>query len=96
VLWWPATRLLVVPVTVWDPQQTGQQNAAMALRVTGNGLERVAMIQQPANKHPQSGQERFPDIDRTFVIGDVLWTLSSAGLQASNLSTLDRLAWLPN
>jgi uncharacterized secreted protein with C-terminal beta-propeller domain len=96
LLWWPATRLLVVPVTVWDPRQSGQQNAAMALRVTDNGLERIAMIQQPGNNHPKAGQERFPAIDRTLVIGDVLWTLSSAGLQASNLSSLDRVGWLPS
>jgi uncharacterized secreted protein with C-terminal beta-propeller domain len=86
LLWWPATRLLVVPLTVWDPQQSGQQNAAMALRVTDSGLERIAMIQQPGNKRP--------DIERSFVVGDVLWTLSEQGLQASNLSTLDRVTWL--
>jgi hypothetical protein len=96
LLWWPATRLLVVPVTVWDPRQSGQQNAAMALRVTDNGLERIAMIQQPGNNHPKSGEERFPQIERTLVIGDMLWTLSSAGLQASNLSSLDQVGWLPN
>jgi hypothetical protein len=96
VLWWPATKLLVVPMNVHDPRQGGQQNAGLALRVTDTGLERIAMIQQPVNNHPRAGQERFPSIKRTLVIGDLLWTVSDEGLQASNLSTLDRVSWLPN
>ena len=96
LLWWPATKLLVVPLNVWDPRPSGQQNAVMALRVTDNGLERLAMVAQPGTNHPKAGQDRFPQIERSFVVGDVLWTLSTEGLQASNLSTLDRLSWLPN
>jgi hypothetical protein len=30
------------------------------------------------------------------VVGDTLWTMSDYGLEASNLSTLDRVGWLPS
>jgi hypothetical protein len=31
-------------------------------------------------------------VRRNLVVGDVLWSVTDTGLQASNLSTLDRLA----
>jgi hypothetical protein len=93
LLWWPATKLLVVPVTVYDVDYDGTGPAAtgtaLALRVTDNGLTRIGGIAQP------TVQGATPPIRRSLVVGDVLWTLSDAGLQASDLSTLRRLRWLP-
>jgi uncharacterized secreted protein with C-terminal beta-propeller domain len=83
LLWWPATGLLVVPVMGnYDTASAG----ALALRVTGNELAQVGRIQR-----------RTADpVRRSLVVGDVLWTLSDTGLQASDLSTLDTLTWLPS
>ena len=83
LLWWPATGLLVVPVM--DNYDTASAGA-LALRVTGNELAQVGRIQR-----------RTADpVRRSLVVGDVLWTLSDTGLQASDLSTLDTLTWLPS
>jgi uncharacterized secreted protein with C-terminal beta-propeller domain len=83
LLWWPATSLLVVPMMEgFGASQAG----ALALRVTDNGLARVGTVPAPTN---------YP-ARRSLVVGDVLWTLSDAGLQASNLSTMEQLSWLPN
>jgi uncharacterized secreted protein with C-terminal beta-propeller domain len=81
LLWWPATELLVIPVMgVYDAS-----SGALALRVSGNGIAPVGTIRR-----------RTADpVRRSLVIGDVLWTLSDTGLQASSLSTLDPLTWLP-
>ena len=73
LLWWPATGLLVVPMT----------DGALALRVGADGLTPAGRITQP------------DPIRRSLVIGGDLWTLSDTGLQASELSTLDRVAWVP-
>ncbi|HEY7272081.1 MAG TPA: beta-propeller domain-containing protein [Actinoplanes sp.] len=82
LLWWPATGLLVVPVmNGYD----GPAPGALALRVTDNGLAAVGTVRPPTNDA----------VRRSLVVGDVLWTLSDAGLQASALSTMDRLSWLP-
>jgi uncharacterized secreted protein with C-terminal beta-propeller domain len=83
LLWWPATSLLVVPMMEgFGASQAG----ALALRVTDNGLARVGTVRAPST---------YP-VRRSLVVGDVLWTLSDAGLQASNLSTMEQLSWVPN
>jgi uncharacterized secreted protein with C-terminal beta-propeller domain len=87
LLWWPATQLLVVPVATWSA--SGSQSVALALRVTDD-IALTDRIEQPTTTGYQ------PMIQRSLVIGDVLWTLSDSGLQASDLSTMDRLSWLPN
>ena len=93
LLWWPATKLLVVPVNQYDINYDGTGPAAtstaLALRVTDTGLTRVGVISQPTTAGAT------PTIRRSLVVGDVLWTLSDVGLQASDLSTLRMLQWLP-
>jgi uncharacterized secreted protein with C-terminal beta-propeller domain len=54
---------------------------ALALRVTDD-LTLADQVDQPA-------------LFRSLVIGNELWTLSKAGLRASDLSTMDQLAWVP-
>jgi uncharacterized secreted protein with C-terminal beta-propeller domain len=82
LLWWPATRLLVVPVT-FGYAATAQ--GALALRVGDGGLAQLGTVRPPGND----------PVRRSLVVGDVLWTLSDSGLLASNLSTMDTLSWLP-
>jgi uncharacterized secreted protein with C-terminal beta-propeller domain len=83
LLWWPTTGLLVVPVM---NGYEGAAPGALALRVTDSGLAPVGTIRPPTNE----------PVRRSLVVGDVLWTLSDAGLQASSLSTMDRMSWLPS
>jgi uncharacterized secreted protein with C-terminal beta-propeller domain len=82
VLWWPATGLLVVPLV---SNNAAAPAGALALRVSDGGLERVGTVQPPTTDPAR----------RSLVVGDTLWTVTDAGLQASSLSTLDRLTWLP-
>jgi uncharacterized secreted protein with C-terminal beta-propeller domain len=90
LLWWPATKLLVVPMMegfgAAPSLRDGGQAGALALRVTDDGLAPVGTVRAPTN---------YP-VRRSLVVGDVLWTVSDAGLQASNLTTMDSLSWLPN
>ena len=79
LLWWPATGLLVLPIA--DATSSG----ALALRITGDGMQEAGRIALTANASP---------VRRSLVIGDVLWTMTDEGLLASNLSTLDRLGWV--
>jgi hypothetical protein len=90
LLWWPATQLLVVPMSQFDKGDPRTTDSALALRVTDNGLTQVGAITQSL----VGGAA--PIVRRTLVVSDVLWTLSDYGLQASNLSTMDRMSWLPN
>ena len=81
LLWWPATQLLVLPIM----DMTGAATA-LALRVTPTGLLTVAHLAPPRSS---AGGVR-----RELVIGDTLWTVTDSGLLASNLSTLERIAWV--
>ena len=91
ILWWPATKLLVVPMTQFGVAgEAAAGPSAMALRVTDRGLTEVGKITQP------EVAGAVPSVRRTLVAGNALWTLSDYGLQASDLSTMDRVSWLPN
>ncbi len=79
VLWWPSTGLLVVPYT--DEKSSG----VLTLRVTADGLTDARRLASDAAS----------PVRRSLVIGDVLWTVAEEGMLASNLSTLDRLGWVP-
>ncbi|AGZ46778.1 beta-propeller domain-containing protein [Actinoplanes friuliensis] len=87
LLWWPASNLLVVPVNTYTVR--GGQSEALALTVTGSTIKLADRVTQPTAAGYQ------PMIQRSLVIGNVLWTLSDSGLQASDMSTMDRLSWLP-
>jgi len=90
LLYWPATQLLVVPMSQVEFRTYQPTDSALALRVTDTGLTLVGSIKQP------KVEGAAPTVRRTLVVGDVLWTMSDYGLQASDLSTMDRMAWLPN
>lgn len=82
-LWWPAERLLVIPLT--SEQRGAAGSGALVLRVEEAGFTALDTI-----GHPDGGQVR-----RTLVVGDTLWTVSDRGLQGNALSTLTQTAWIP-
>jgi uncharacterized secreted protein with C-terminal beta-propeller domain len=92
LLWWPATNLLVVPMTTYDQRASGEPKpTALVLKVTDAGITEVGSITQRGG-----GPRDVPaPVRRTLVVGDVLWTVSDNGMQASSLSTLSSLGWLP-
>lgn len=95
-LWWPAEQMVVVPLTaapavrdrgdVWAPE-----HGALVLRVGDRSFTELELI-----SHPAAGEwERTGQIRRSLVIDNTLWTVSTSGLQADDLSTLETVAWLP-
>ncbi len=91
-LYWPADHLLVIPVTTYGPVNSGfaktPPSGAVVLRVGDNSLTQLGTITQPSSA--KSG-----GISRSLVIEHTLWTVSNVGLQATDISTLDKLAWIP-
>ncbi len=87
-LYWAATRTAVVPIDSWEP---GQSGAAVVLRVGTNDLRTIGTIRNPAVS-PTGGYDS--GIVRTLVIGSDIWTMSSSGLQVSDLQSLARRAWV--
>ncbi|MFC7481832.1 beta-propeller domain-containing protein [Luedemannella flava] len=89
-LYWAATGTVVLPQYAWSDM--GQPLAsATVLKVTGTDVAVVTTL-----KHPAPANDAWTGkITRSMVIDGVLWTLSEAGLQANDLTRLDKLAWLP-
>ncbi|WP_018217721.1 beta-propeller domain-containing protein [Salinispora vitiensis] len=56
------------------------------LRVAGDTLTDQGEVTHPAGGH----------ITRSLLVGDTLWTVSDAGLRASDPTTGQSVAWLPN
>ena len=74
VLYWPATHLLALPV----PSYEGGA-AAVGLTVSREtGITPVARVHHPGSA----------PVHRSLVVGDALYTVSDAGIQASDLRTL--------
>jgi Beta propeller domain len=74
VLWWPATRLLALPITSNDGGA-----AAVGLTVSREtGITPIARV-----RHPGTAPVR-----RALVVGDALYTVSEAGIMAGDLLTL--------
>ena len=88
-LYWPSAQLVVVPITdSGGGAPAPVPDGALVLRIDGTQLVPVGEVQQPA---VFSADE---PIMRALVIGQTLWTLSPAGLMASDLATLHQESWL--
>jgi hypothetical protein len=105
LLWWPATRQLVVPLESYEQEQSF--TGALVLRVgTTGGLVEVGRVEHPQPSRPDDSQpggmqpQSMPccygiGILRSVVVGDELLTLSEQGVMASDLGSLEERAWLP-
>jgi hypothetical protein len=69
----------------------GDGPGALVLRIDSGTLTRAGFIRQPVD----NGGYWSSAIERSFVIGNTLWTVSSVGLLASDLTTLRQQSWIP-
>jgi uncharacterized secreted protein with C-terminal beta-propeller domain len=94
LLWWPQTRLAVMPLQQYDPETKEQFDGVVALRVGADGgLRELGRLTHPA---PPDSQSRCCwSIMRSVVVGDALLTLSEAGVLTSSVATLEERAWSP-
>jgi uncharacterized secreted protein with C-terminal beta-propeller domain len=78
-LYWPKTRLAVLPI------QTGATGGALGVRVSrARGVSLAGKL----------AHEGTTQIRRAFVVDKLLYTISDAGVKASDLDSLDDRAWL--
>jgi hypothetical protein len=105
-LYWPATRLLVLPVqlpydttpqpvppggTVQPSPAYSPVSEAVVLHVDDHGFTELGTITHPVTiSYPSGGQIR-----RSLIVGSALWTLSDSGLKVNDSTTLAPLAWVP-
>jgi hypothetical protein len=93
-LYWPASGLIVVPL---------DNSGDLVLRINGSGFTKVGLLTQPSAGYPTQPSTGYPTqpsagyatMERSLVIGQTLWTLSTTGLMASDLTTLHEEALIP-
>ncbi|MER7892150.1 beta-propeller domain-containing protein [Micromonospora sp. NPDC094482] len=103
-LYWPAERLVVVPLTVLGAGPVSEpgavdgpgspalpSNVALAVRVEDGGFTEVGTVDHALGT---GRPEDLAPIRRSLVVDGVLWTVSGAGLKATSLSTMKTLGWL--
>jgi uncharacterized secreted protein with C-terminal beta-propeller domain len=86
-LWWDPLHLAVLPVQVYDYSGDGksatQFTGAIGFNATrAGGVTEAGRASQPAGPYGYSAP-----VDRSVVVGDRLFTISSAGAVASDLAT---------
>ncbi|MEJ2856127.1 MULTISPECIES: beta-propeller domain-containing protein [unclassified Saccharothrix] len=83
--------LVVVPVMTYP---TGEKpvfpptSGVLVLRLQGSAFSELGMVRQ-------KGVSDYEGVRRAFVVGDELWTASTAGLQVTKLDGLVQQAWIP-
>ncbi len=90
-LFWPPTDLAVLPVQIYPSASTGQAQpftGAIGYRVDATGIKEVGRV-----VHDAAGGSP-PAIERSLVIGNQLYTVSTGGVLASSLDTLARQAFV--
>ena len=98
-LYWAQSGLTVLPIQRyhWDELKGTEDVFLGAIGFTvdrQDGIDELGMI-----THQQTPDKGWYDwgsqIRRALVIGDVLYTVSELGVKASDLATLEDLAWIP-
>lgn len=100
-LWWAPRGVAVLPLQrwSWDERSAEEEFSAGAVIVSASA-QRVKQLGEI--RHPQAAGRRCadgpglaPPIVRALVIGETLYTVSESGVLASDLDTLDTIAWVP-
>jgi hypothetical protein len=82
-LYWPQTKLAVIPLALYDYEGGGDPFVgAIGFHVDRDSIDEVGRISHPHDEYS------LWDIQRATVVGDRLFTLSSAGMLSSALSDL--------
>ena len=104
-LYWPAMRIVVVPLQTYGmsgsitpgdpsvPNPAAPTSGALILHIGDSGISEVGFVSQPTD--PSVGYPGSATIDRSIIIGQTLWTVSSAGVMATELTNLRQSAWIP-
>jgi uncharacterized secreted protein with C-terminal beta-propeller domain len=86
-LWWPKSKLAVLPVDVYDGRGD-PFSGAIGFHVARGGIDEVGRVTHDATEYPVS-------VRRSVVVGDRLFTVSELGVKASALATFADEAWVP-
>jgi uncharacterized secreted protein with C-terminal beta-propeller domain len=99
-LWWAPNEIAVLPLQRWSWDERKGQNdnfsGAVVVSVSPNRVKSLGEITHPnINESGCEGCESWTaPINRSLVIGDTLFTFSEMGVLATDLGSLDEVAWM--
>jgi hypothetical protein len=92
-LWWGPSKLAVLPLHSYAFERDDEPPFSGAI---GFGVDRSAGITERGRATHDQDEERYPwPIERSFVLGGHLFTLSQLGLEANSLQDLSEQEFLP-
>ena len=87
-LYWPATKLLMLPVQYWGENYSDSFAGAIGYGVTrDSGFDEIGRVSHEGAEYPTP-------VRRSMVIGDRVFTLSHLGLKGSRLDGLADSGWV--
>jgi uncharacterized secreted protein with C-terminal beta-propeller domain len=87
-LYWAATKLAVLPVSTYNPENGSSSfNGAVGLRIGDTTIDEVGRAEPP-------NSQMYGGIDRTVVIGNRLFMTSHRGVLVTTLDNLSATAWV--
>jgi hypothetical protein len=86
-LWWDPLHLAVLPVQVYDYQGDGKAANQFVGAIGFNATKAGGVTEAGRASHPADSYGYSPPIARSLVVGDRLFTISTAGALASDLAT---------
>ncbi len=99
-LWWAPEDIAVLPLQRWSwderTEKSDNFSGAVVVSASPNRVKQVGEIRHPNVREPgcEECEEWTAPIHRSLVIGDTLFTFSEMGVLASDLDTLDDVAWM--
>lgn len=88
-LWWAPTGLALLPVSEYRPEEGTASTGVIGLSAGAAALRELGRIEHPATDRGQA------QIERSVVVGSTVFTVSGAGILASDLATLEAGGWSP-
>ena len=89
LLWWPAKRLVVMPLS----EPSGLQDAVVMTVGAGGTLKELGRVRAPSGGQQECCYNN--GIQRAVVVGDQLYSLSDSGVVTNPLDKVDQQRWLP-
>jgi hypothetical protein len=99
-LWWAPEEISVLPLQRWSwDERSGKGDTfsgAVVVSATPTRVKQIGEIRHPnaSQAECEECEEWTAPINRSMVIGDTLFTFSEMGVLASDLATLDDVAWI--
>ena len=87
-LWWDPAKLAMIPVSVYSYDPETQKSSSFSGAIGFRATKAEGVLEKGRIEHPQGQYGYAPSIMRSLVVGDRIFTVSSAGVMASDLASL--------